>query len=307
MNKEYMHVHPKFRSLVSSTRQKRLSHVLDEYWVDHRSAMAVQNWMSLLLNTPPRTRPPCLLVAGEPLSGKSTIIRRLLKENVPRLNTKNDIKEYPVVSIEITEDQKPREIYNEILSAMDIDVPHSQYTIESVFNPRRANYFELKKVRVLVIDEIHNILLTRPREQRVNLAFIRRLTNLHRFSVMAFGTEVAEHAIILDEQLNTRFFKLRLERWKTKADSQSDFRSFLAGYETLLPFREPSQLSRKEIVELLMEMSGGVVGQVVERIRMAATHAIIQDSRCIEVKHFLESNSPPDLSGLILDAVNSQE
>src|SRR6202789_4646959 len=72
-------------------------------------------------------------------------------------------------------------------------------------------------VRVIVIDEGHNLLAGSPREQRVILQLFRHLSNELKASLVFLGIADAREAIAGDSQLWRRLEQSALPGWKAGA------------------------------------------------------------------------------------------
>ncbi len=77
------------------------------------------------------------------------------------------------------------------------------------------------KVRVIVIDEVHNLLAGSPREQRAILQLFRHLSNELKASLVFLGIADAREAIAGDTQLSRRLDQMALPRWKADDEFQS--------------------------------------------------------------------------------------
>jgi hypothetical protein len=94
----------------------------------------------------------------------------------------------------------------------------------------------LRKIglKMLIIDEAHQLLTGSYREQRRALNLLKGLTNELIIPVVAVGTEDALHAIQTDAQVASRFDPLHLARW-----SESDaFRNLIVTFGKQLPLRK---------------------------------------------------------------------
>src|SRR5262249_33890734 len=81
------------------------------------------------------------------------------------------------------------------------------------------------KVRVIVIDEVHNLLAGSPREQRVIPQLFQHLSNELMASLVFLGIAEAREAIAGDTQLSRRLDQMALPRWKLDEpanDAQSE-------------------------------------------------------------------------------------
>jgi Bacterial TniB protein len=109
-------------------------------------------------------------------------------------------------------------------------------------------------LKMLVIDEAHQLLAGSYREQRRALSLLKGLTNELMIPVIAVGTEDALHAIQTDAQVASRFDPLHLARW-----SESDaFRNSIVTFGKQLPRRKPSSFGDREIIRLVLTSSGGI-------------------------------------------------
>jgi hypothetical protein len=70
------------------------------------------------------------------------------------------------------------------------------------------------RVRLVVIDEVHNLLAGSQREQRRALNVLKTLANVLQAVVVAVGTGDALLAIQTDAQVARRFEPLELPRWR---------------------------------------------------------------------------------------------
>jgi hypothetical protein len=116
----------------------------------------------------------------------------------------------------------------------------------------------LRKIglKMLVIDEAHQLLAGSYREQRRALNLLKGLTNELMIPVIAVGTEDALHAIQTDAQVASRFDPLHLARW-----SESDaFRNFIVTFGKQLPLRKPSPFG-VEMIRLVLASSGGITAR----------------------------------------------
>lgn len=134
-------------------------------------------------------------------------------------------------------------------------------------------------MRLVLIDEVHNLLNAGRIDQRKNLAFLRALSSPPMsLSIIAFGVDDALHAISSDEQLERRFQLCDLPPWK----ENESFRSFLAAYERALPLKKPSELGKQENVRYLLGATGGITDAIVKRITRGAVWAIVEGKEAID-------------------------
>jgi len=138
----------------------------------------------------------------------------------------------------------------------------------------------LRKIglKMLVIDEAHQLLAGSYRDQRRALNLLKGLTNELMIPVVAVGTEDALHAIQTDAQVASRFDPLHLARW-----SESDaFRNFIVTFGKQLPLRKPSPFGDREMIRLVLACSHGITASATRIITRAAAEAIADGNECID-------------------------
>jgi hypothetical protein len=137
---------------------------------------------------------------------------------------------------------------------------------------------------MILIDEVHNLLNANRMDQRKSLALLRAMSGPPlSLSIVAFGIDDAEFAILGDDQLKRRFQIYKLPLWK----EDDRFRSFLAAYESILPLKKPSELWRQDKVKFLLSRTGGITGDIVKYITRGAVWATLDrteeiDMACLE-------------------------
>lgn len=148
--------------------------------------------------------------------------------------------------------------------------------------------------RLLVLDEVQDILLGNAREQARALEGIKLLMNELKLPVLALGTRQAEQGFQADQHLAARFKTLHIPLWKV----DQTLSNFLATYERALPLRERSDLPSKDAMSLLIELSHGVLDVIMSRIKNAALAAIVDGSEKITLDHLRNAEFRPSVCTL---------
>jgi hypothetical protein len=143
--------------------------------------------------------------------------------------------------------------------------------------------------RLLILDEVQDILLGSERDQVRALEGIKLLMNQLRLPILAFGTDKAGKGFSADPHLAARFRECMLPNW-TADDTLANF---LATYERLLPLRKPSNLASADKVAAFAKIGGGVLGKIVTRIQNAALAAIEDGSECITKELIMKAVARP--------------
>ncbi len=163
--------------------------------------------------------------------------------------------------------------------------------------PKRLRFhflskIEKYKVKMLIIDEIHNMLAGRKDKQREFQNLLRYVGNALRIPIVCLGTKDAYLAIRSDPQLENRFEPFLLPAWK----EDEEYESLLASMVSILPLKNPSNLNHPEISRYILEKTGGILGEIFTLLRRAAILAIETESEVIDEKTLkaADYNSPTE-------------
>jgi len=125
--------------------------------------------------------------------------------------------------------------------------------------------------RMLVLDELHNLLAAPTQRQRELLNLLRYLGNELRIPIVGLGTREAYLAIRSDDQLENRFEPFLLPPW----EDGPEFGRLLASFEAVLPLREPSGLGSPAMRTQVLRRSEGTIGEVAALLAAAADAALL--------------------------------
>src|SRR3989442_10628573 len=113
-------------------------------------------------------------------------------------------------------------------------------------------------VRVLVIDELHNVLGGRGDARREFLNLLQFLGNELRIPLVGVGTRDAYLAIRSDPQLENRFAPFTLPLWEPGEQAGALLASFAASF----PLRRPSPIATEEMASYLLTRCEGTIGEL---------------------------------------------
>ena len=125
-------------------------------------------------------------------------------------------------------------------------------------------------VRMLVIDELHNVLAGNSVNRREFLNLLRFLGNELRIPLVGVGTRDAYLAIRSDDQLENRFEPMMLPVW----EANDDCCSLLASFAASLPLRRPSSIATLDMARYLLTRSEGTIGELAHLLMAAALVAV---------------------------------
>jgi hypothetical protein len=270
------HLHPSAHRIAMLPAVERVRHVRADRWIGYTRASEALTQLEQLLAMPSKQRMPNLLLIGPTNNGKSMIIEKFRREHPPISHT--DREEIPVLAVQMPSEPSVLRFYVTLLSALGAPV-----------RPRARRLAEVEElvlrlcraceVRMLVIDELHNVL--GGRSEFLNL--LRFLGNSLRIPLVGVGIREAYLAIRSDDQLENRFAPLALPRWEPGVEACTLLASFAAAF----PLRRPSSIADPEMASYLLTRCEGTIGELNTLLADAAVAAIETGEEAINQRTLL--------------------
>jgi hypothetical protein len=140
----------------------------------------------------------------------------------------------------------------------------------------------LKQVglRMLIIDEVHNVLTGSVNKQRQFLNVLKYLGNDVQIPLVGLGTKEALRALQADPQLANRFEPAALPRWRL----DQEFQRLLVSFERALPLRKASRLADERLARSLLALSEGSLGELSTLLTAAAVYAVQSGAERIDAQ-----------------------
>lgn len=280
---EHHYLLPIIKDLLALDDQARIAHIEKDHWIGYQRAQQALQKLSHLFTHPKRNRMPNLLIVSPTNNGKTMLIHKFFRDHFPEraknLVSDDDLLlEAPVISMQMPANPDVKRFYLAMMNKLDTYNSLRHRTTLSSFEP--DVYREMKKfnVRMLIIDEIHNVLAGTYRQQIEFLNVIRYIGNEVKIPIVCVGTKEAYLAIRSDPQLENRFEPFALPVWK----AGNHFEALLASFVALLPLKNHSHLSQPEISEYILAKSEGIIGEIATFLKRAAILAINTGQECID-------------------------
>lgn len=127
---------------------------------------------------------------------------------------------------------------------------------------------------------MHHLLSGSSREQRRSLKLLKFVATELRVGVVAVGTRDALLAVQTDQQVASRFEPCEIPQWT----ATEEFRGFLAAFAKGLPPRNPSTITDRESVTLLLTRSDGITSSVTLILSRAAELAILRSADAVNAE-----------------------
>ena len=157
------HLELSVRSAMSLPTEERIAVAQQDRWIGYTRAHEALNALSDLLSHPRTLRMPNLLLVGESGNGKTTVVERF-RELHPVVAQPGGEPLMPVLAMSMPSEPVETRFWTELLLALKIAHRDS----DPVQRKKNQAHSVLTYVqcRMLVIDEIHNILYGHARQQR---------------------------------------------------------------------------------------------------------------------------------------------
>lgn len=246
----------------------RIERIRSPRWIGYTRAKQLLAKLDGLLTHPKTHRMPNLLVVGDTNAGKTMIANRFVQLHPGDDNPNGNAVIVPVLAIQAPPGLDESRFYNAILEAL-----FAPYNPRELAAKKQIQVLRILKqigLRLLIIDEVHNVITGPVNKQRQFLNVLKYLGNDLQIPLVGLGTKEALRAIQADAQLANRFEPAALPRWRL----DRDFLMLLASFERALPLREPSRLADKHLARKLLALSEGSLGELSALLTAAAVYAV---------------------------------
>lgn len=280
MSGGYAHLHPSVRHLADEDASSRIRRIRTDRWIGYARAEAVLAALEDLLSFPTRTRMPNLLLVGPTNNGKTMIVEKFRRAHpgTAAAESEDGLALLPVVKVQMPPGPDEGRFFGAILHALGM--PFSPRDRIATKQDTAVRVMQAMGARMLVIDELHNVLSGSAMQQRRLLNLLRWLGNELRIPLVGVGTAEALRAIRSDDQLVNRFEPHPLPLWS----DDDEYRRLLSTLEAVLPLRKPSHLADSALAGRILSASEGVLGEMIAVVIRAAVRAVETGAEAISTR-----------------------
>lgn len=260
------HLTPAAQGWMNLPAGERIQRIRADHWIGYPLAVEALGRLEALFAWPCKQRMPNLLLVGPTNNGKSMIIEKFRRRHPPTSGPEQE--HIPVLCMQMPSEPSALRFYMGLLATIGVPLRPRQRLAE--LERLTLGILQTVGVRMLVIDELHNVLAGNGAHRREFLNLLRFLGNEMRIPLVGVGTRDAYLAIRSDDQLENRFEPLVLPLWEVGPESCSLIASFVAAF----PLRYPSPIATPDMARYLLTRSEGTIGELAQLLTAAAVVAV---------------------------------
>lgn len=260
------HLLPIVRETARLPAGERVELIRADRWIGYPRAVETVARLETLLGWPDKQRMPNLLLVGPTNNGKSMIVEKFRRGHLPE--TEADREHIPVLCVQMPSDPTVLRFYIALLAALGAPLQPRRRLAD--VEQMSLSLLRSTGVRMLVIDELHNVLAGQGNSRREFLNLLRFLGNELRIPIVGVGTREAYLAVRSDDQLENRFEPVVLPLWATGAETLS----LLASFAAALPLERPSGIATDDMAQYLLARCEGTIGELTRLLTAAAIAAV---------------------------------
>jgi hypothetical protein len=272
------HLLPSMHEIAMFPPEERIAKLRGDYWIGYGRAEQALKRLEDLLSHPKRLRMPNMLLIGPTNNGKTMIVERFRRQHLPYESEDGNHEIVPVLVVQMPSDPTIQRFYSAITVALGSPVTHYPSTARS--ETMALKLLKITQTKILIIDEIHNLLAGSTSKQREFLNVLRFLGNELQVPIVGVGIKDAYLAIRSDAQLENRFEPLALPLW----NNDQEFMRLLASFQKILPLQRSSDLLDLDIRTLILMRSEGTIGEIASLLIQATCVAVRSGKECIDIK-----------------------
>ena len=278
MNNGPDHLNEQSRAVLELSDAEGISRVRRTRWIGYTRAQQILDKLNELLTHPKTHRMPHLLIVGDTNNGKTMLVQKFQRLHPPSDNPEGDFISYPVLIVQAPPMPDESRFYHAILER--VGAPYNPKSSVEVRQHQVITILKNINVKMLVIDEIHDILAGSPIKQRQFRNTLKYLGNELQVPIVGVGIKEAFHVMQTDQQMSNRFEPALSPKW----EFGQEYLSLLSSFELMLPLRKPSRLVEKTLALKLLSMSEGTIGALSSVLTRASIKAIESGAERITLK-----------------------
>lgn len=277
---------PQLKKYLDLTDEERIYFIQRDKWINYPAADKILLKIEDIFNAPKSIRSRGMLLYGDSNNGKSAILKRFYKQfsKDEYLDEDGDLIHLMPIVYVISEPSSDESVmFSGILSSMNVPINHKEKVDKK--KEEAIYYLNLMKTKLIIIDEIQNVLHGPHNKMSQLITSLKTLNNKTGIPIILAGTHDAMSAISIDNQTKSRFKPYELPLW----NNDENFLRFVATMEAMLPLKKASNIYKNyELLSYIHGLSKGCIGEVIDILKDASIYAIRSKSERISKKEIKE-------------------
>jgi Cdc6-like AAA superfamily ATPase len=185
---DFEHLSEEGAQLAACGDAERLRSIREDCWIDYPAATTVLATLNEFLSRPRTTRMPSVAIYGDSGMGKTMLMQRFLAEHRSTFNRATGTERTPVLSLQMVNRPNEKRFYSQLMDVIGAPPnPRTSVADLEIVVLRMLRQLDLK---MLLIDETHNILASTYNDQRAMLNLLRFISNELRVSIVPLYADV---------------------------------------------------------------------------------------------------------------------
>lgn len=274
MSPDPSHLAPAAAVLLRGSNTDRIASIREERWITYPRARGSLELLDDLLARPRTTRMPGFAIYADSGMGKTMLMERFRRAHPASFDAGARRLVTPVLALQMASHPTERRFYGQLLAA--IGVPFAPRATVLDLEVQALRNLRRMEVKLLMLDEVHNILAGSAKEQRILLNLLRYLSNELKISLVCLGVSEARQAVSGDVQLARRLEEMLLPRWQ----GDEEFQELVVAIVRHLPLKEKSQISARALRQVL-QLTDGLTARIFSLFNALAVASIASGTECI--------------------------
>lgn len=250
------HLAPNALKMLDRSVKERVDYVKKDAWIPYRAADEILEQLEDLLTHPKVARMPFLAICSRTNNGKSRLLDFFMERHPADDNASGDAVHVPVLRIQCPGSPDESRLYDEIFRRVFVKVRPAMATRDK----QSLVFGTLADVRVkmLIVDEANFAESGTIAKQKGFLNALRALSIELKIPIVMAGTEEMMRVVRTIPAFENRAIPAFLPLWQNNLE----FQQLLASFETIIPLKYPSMLSKKKFAILLHSRCEGTIGEL---------------------------------------------
>jgi len=229
-----------------------------------------------------------MVLSGETGVGKTTIVNQFCRQVRSLVNACKP--DWDIICLQVPASCTPKALATELLVSFG-DPAADKGTMPNMTR-RVINYLNRLEVSLVVLDEFQHLIETKSEKVLYATAdWLKSVTNEVTCSFLLTGLPSVEDVIEANPQLKRRVIS-RLEVKGFALDTGDDLlrvQTILGLFSEKLPFKNAAVIASETFVRAIHAASGGVIGPMVNILKVASMNAIRDNATYLAEHHFRDA------------------